>query len=101
MKGERMSKEKIKIRNRLVLARMRLRMTRKHVARLLQHRSVFTLAAYKQGTCCPSLATALKLEVIYRQPIAFLWPELYAELRQQIRQKEAGERRPREVHHVR
>jgi hypothetical protein len=36
----------------------------------------------------PPLSTALRLEIIYRVPVAFLFPHMYDDLRIRIRDKE-------------
>lgn len=87
-----MPKEKIKrYPNQLTIARRQRGLGRKCVARLIGHRSIFMLARYEEGRALPPLPTALKLEVLYRSPVAFLWPGLYSELRQQVRHREEGE----------
>jgi hypothetical protein len=57
----------------------------KCVARFIGHRDTWALARYEEGRAFPPLRIALKLESLYRRPIAFLWPELYSELRDQVR----------------
>jgi transcriptional regulator with XRE-family HTH domain len=48
------------------------------------------LSRYERGHILPSLTTALGLEIVYRVPVAFLFPDLYEELRDQIRSREAN-----------
>ncbi len=43
---------------------------------------------YEHGRALPPLTTALSLELIYRVPVAFLFPDLYEGLRTQIRAQE-------------
>ena len=43
---------------------------------------------YEHGRALPPLAVALSLEIIYRVPVAFLFPAMYDELKRQIRQQE-------------
>lgn len=84
-----MLKEKFKkIPNQLRIARRQRGLGRKSVAQLIGHRSAWTLARYEQGRALPPLRIALKLETIYRQPVAFLWPDLYSELRKDVRARE-------------
>lgn len=84
-----MSKEKLKrYPNQLTIARRQRGLGRKCAARLIGHRSIWMLARYEAGRALPPLRTALKLEILFRRPVAFLWPDLYSELRQQIRKRE-------------
>jgi len=43
---------------------------------------------YEHGRALPPLVVALSLEIIYRTPVAFLFPALYDELKRQIRDHE-------------
>ena len=74
--------------NELAIYRRRLRFSRKRVARLLGHSSTAMLSRYENGRSHPPLLTVLKLEIIYRTPVAFLYQERYASLRQEIREME-------------
>jgi transcriptional regulator with XRE-family HTH domain len=62
--------------------------TQKQVARLLGHGDMSMVSHYEHARSLPPLATALGLEIIYRVPVAFLFPALYEDLRQEIRQLE-------------
>lgn len=66
-----------------------MKFSQKHVARLLDHPDTSMLSRYETGRSTPPLQTALRLEIIYRVPVAFLYPKLYEELRLAIRQREA------------
>ena len=46
------------------------------------------ISHYEQGRALPRLGVALRLEIVYRVPVAFLFPNMYDELKQQIRQQE-------------
>ena len=46
------------------------------------------LSRYEHGFKLPNLMNALKLEIVYRTPVAFLFRELYEQLRKEIREKE-------------
>lgn len=46
------------------------------------------LSRYEHGVKLPNLPNALKLEIIYRTPVAFLFGELYEELKKEIRKRE-------------
>ncbi len=68
------------IANKLWIARKRAGYPQKVVAALLGNRCLSIISEYEQGRKLPSLRTALKLELIYRTPLAELYPDLYAEL---------------------
>jgi DNA-binding transcriptional regulator YiaG len=74
--------------NQLVVYRKRLRLSQKAVARLLGHISTAMISRYERGKSVPPLSTALRLEIIYRVPVAFLFPRMYDDLRIRIRDKE-------------
>ena len=46
------------------------------------------LSRYEHGVKSPGLINALKLEIVYRTPVAFLFGDLYAELKKEIRDRE-------------
>ncbi len=62
--------------------------TQKQVARLLGHRDTSMVSHYEHGRSYPPLPVALSLEIIFRVPVAFLFPQFYEETRQRIRQAE-------------
>ncbi len=74
--------------NNLILYRRRMGFKQKQVARLLGHRDTSMISHYEHGRALPPLAVALGLEIIYRVPVAFLFPRMYDELKKQIRAKE-------------
>jgi transcriptional regulator with XRE-family HTH domain len=74
--------------NNLILYRKRMGFTQKQVALLLGHRDTSMISHYERGRTPPSLGVALGLEIIYRVPVAFLFPAQYDELKQEIRGKE-------------
>jgi transcriptional regulator with XRE-family HTH domain len=74
--------------NNLVLYRRRMGFTQKQVARLLGQRDASMVSHYEHGRALPPLAVALSLEVVYRVPVAFLFPDMYDELKRKIRQQE-------------
>ena len=74
--------------NNLVLYRRRLGFTQRRVAQLLGHRDASMLSHYEHGRAMPPLMTALCLEIIYRVPVAFLFPSLYEDRRRRIRKHE-------------
>jgi transcriptional regulator with XRE-family HTH domain len=74
--------------NRLAAFRRRMGYSQRRVARLLGHKSHAALSLYEHGRVVPALVTALRLEIILRTPVAFLFPNLYERLRQNIRTEE-------------
>ena len=74
--------------NKLVLYRKRMGFTQKQVAGLLRQRDTSMVSHYEHGRALPPLAVALGLEIIYRVPVAFLFPAMYDEIREGIRQRE-------------
>src|SRR5581483_6836556 len=78
--------------NDLVLYRRRMGLTQKRVASLLGQRDATMLSHYEHGRALPPLATALSLEIIYRTPVAFLFPGMYEDLKRRIRADEEAAR---------
>lgn len=74
--------------NQLVVYRRRMGLPQKAVANLLGHSGTSMISRYEKGRSVPPLLTALKLEIIYRTPVAFLYPSLYETVRNEIRQSE-------------
>jgi DNA-binding XRE family transcriptional regulator len=74
--------------NLLALYRRRFGYSQKRVAHLLGHKSHAALSCYERGRTLPTLTTALKLEIILRTPIAFLFPGIHDTLRIEIRAEE-------------
>ena len=66
--------------NRLWIARKRLGLGQKSVARLLGHKSTSPISEYETGRLLPNLRTALKLAAIYQTAL----PDLYITLQRQI-----------------
>jgi DNA-binding XRE family transcriptional regulator len=89
MRGKYMNKTKThKIKNRITLYRRRMKFSQRRVAMLLGHRDSSTLCAYEYGRALPPLLVALRLGIILRIPVEFLFPELYESLKTQIRAQE-------------
>lgn len=65
-----------------------MRLSQRQVARLLGRSDASMLSHYEHGRALPPLAVALALEIIYRAPVAFLFPALYDDLRARIRNRE-------------
>src|SRR5262245_59100567 len=74
--------------NNLVLYRRRMSFTQKHVAQLLGHHDTTMISHYEHGRALPPLPVALGLEIIFRTPVAFLFPGMYDELKGTIRKQE-------------
>ena len=62
--------------------------SQKHVARLLGHKDTAMLSRYEKGSSLPPLLTALRLEIIYRVPVAFIYGAPYDAMRELIRKQE-------------
>ena len=71
--------------NELVRYRRRMGYSRKQVARLLGHQTPSMLSRYERGISFPPLLIALKLEIAYRVPVAFLYVDLYRQLKDEVR----------------
>ena len=63
-------------------------LSQQQASHLLGHKSHAALSLLEHGRISPSLITALKLEIILRTPVAFLFPELYDGLKKNIRAEE-------------
>ena len=73
--------------NRLWVARKRAGYLQKWVAVLLGARSLSVVSEYERGRKLPSFRAAVRLELIYRTPLADLFPGLYASLAREIEDK--------------
>ncbi|SRR6266481_4104242 len=80
---------KHKFRNELEVLRLRRGLSRKTVARLLGFKKTTQVIRFEKGERLPTLTKALQLEIIYRIPVAFIYPDLYASLRDEIRTDES------------
>src|SRR6266478_1858138 len=74
--------------NRLDLYRRRMRFSQRHVAHLLGHKDNSAWSDYERRDRLPSLVNALRLGIILRVPVEFLFGALHDELRGQIRAEE-------------
>ncbi len=74
--------------NRLWKYRKRMGFTQKQVAMIMGYVSPTLLSHYERGRKLPSLTTALKLEIVYRVPVAFLYPDLYQQLKEELQARE-------------
>ena len=74
--------------NDLVLFRRRMGFSQKQVARLLGQRDTSMISHYEHGRALPPLTVALRLEIIYRTPVAFLFPAMYDDFKRAVRAQE-------------
>jgi transcriptional regulator with XRE-family HTH domain len=72
----------------LVIYRRRMGFTQRHVARLLGFKDASMLSRYEHGRSLPPLMTAFRLGIVLRVPLEFLFPALYDQLRNRIREQE-------------
>jgi DNA-binding XRE family transcriptional regulator len=93
---QQMSAAKNKHPNSLVHYRRRMGFTQEQVAQLLGHKSRNVLSDVEQGYSLPSLETALKLGIVYRVPVDFLYHDKYIALRNEIREREGKGLAPRQ-----
>lgn len=77
------------LRNELMLVRRRRGLSRKQVAAILGYKATTTITKIELGKLIPPLAILLKLEILYRTPLGYLYPHLYATLRDAVRSAEA------------
>ena len=83
-----MDQDKYKKTNSLIIFRRRMGLSQKSVSKLLGHSNNTLLSGYERGRYLPPLATALRLSIILRIPVEFLFPALYDALRNHIRETE-------------
>jgi transcriptional regulator with XRE-family HTH domain len=83
-----MSNVKTKQKNKLLFYRQRLGFTQAQVSILLGHKRPAMLSEYENGRTMPPLPVALKLGIVLRVPVEFLFGDLYQDMREQIREKE-------------
>ena len=74
--------------NQLDFYRRRMRFSQRNVAHLLGHKDNSAWSDYERGDRLPCLANALRLGIILRVPVEFLFAALHDELRDQIRAEE-------------
>jgi transcriptional regulator with XRE-family HTH domain len=83
--------------NELMPLRRTLGLTRKQVAIMLGYQGTSTIARIERGSLIPPLPTLLKLEILYRRPLGYLYPTLYSSLRDCVRAAEAAVQKPVET----
>src|ERR1051326_6043238 len=79
---------KHKHQNTIDLYRQRMGFSATQVARLMGHSDASTFSDYERGNRLPSLKNALRLGIILRVPLEFLFGRLYEQLHAEIRTKE-------------
>ncbi len=62
--------------------------TQYQVASLLGYHTAVDISQFEHGQKLPSLVMALKFEIVYRVPVAFLFPDLYLQLKDKLRARE-------------
>ena len=74
--------------NELIVYRRRMRFSQKQAAAVLGHKGTSMLSRYESGRSLPPLLTALRLEILYRIPVAFLYSKIYRRLKDEVRNAE-------------
>lgn len=74
--------------NQLDIYRRRMKFSQRQVAHLLGHNDNSAWSDYERGERLPSLVNALRLGIILRVPVEFLFYALNDDLRNQIRAEE-------------
>src|SRR6266446_9388615 len=82
--------------NRLWIARKKVGLGQKSVARLLGHKSTSPISEYETGRLLPNLRTALKLAAIYQTAL----PDLYITLQRQIEEEVEAMRKKLPMAHI-
>ena len=80
-------RKKIITRNKLWITRKRVGLSQKQLASLLDHKTADQVSRYERGSRIPTLLIALQLEIALRTPLKLLFPDLYEQLREEVRQK--------------
>ena len=62
--------------------------SQRQVAEILGHLTATDISRYEHGGQRPGLVSALKFEIVYRVPVAFLFPELYRRLKEPLLARE-------------
>ena len=70
--------------NHLWIARKKIGLGQKSVARLLGHHTTSAISEYETGRILPNLRTALKLAAIYRTSVCDLYAPLYGRIEREI-----------------
>ena len=70
--------------NKLWIARKKVGLGQKSVAKLLGHKSTSPISEYETGRILPNLHTAFKLAIIYNTPLPDLYQTLYSQVEQEV-----------------
>jgi transcriptional regulator with XRE-family HTH domain len=70
--------------NRLWIARKKMGLAQKSVARLLGYKSISPISEYETGRLIPSLRTAFKFSILYNCALPDLYALLYREIEDEI-----------------
>lgn len=73
--------------NRLRLARKRLGLEQKQIARLLGYKDIHQVSRYENGSRTPSLKPILKFSILYKLPIRVLFFKCYQECLEELNRK--------------
>jgi transcriptional regulator with XRE-family HTH domain len=74
--------------NDLWTYRKKMGFSQKRAAYFMGLKRTNDLSRYEHGVKLPGLINALKLEIIYRTPVAFLFGDLYERLKKEIKKRE-------------
>ena len=85
-----MGTNKSTIKNDLWAYRKKMGLSQKRAAYFMSLKETNNLSRYEHGAKLPGLINALKLEIVYRTPVAFLFREIYGRLKKEIRKREEG-----------
>ena len=81
-------KRRVKIQNHLYKYRKQMGMTQKEVACLLGHKDQTQVCNWEKGIKVPSAQNAIRLSILYRKPVAFLFHPFYMSEREMLRARE-------------
>ena len=70
--------------NNLSFARKKLRLSQKHVAALLCHKSTAMLSKYEHGERPPPLVIAITLAVVYKSSVEELFPVIHRQIKTEV-----------------
>ncbi len=91
-----MGVDTITIKNYLWTYRKKMGFSQKRAAHFMGFKRTTDLSRYEHGVKLPNLINALRLEIVYRTPVAFLFKNLYERLKGEIRKREEKSEREKE-----
>ncbi len=83
-----MRKNSNSIKNDLWTYRKKMGLSQKRAAYFMGLKGTNNLSRYEHGKKLPNLINALKLEIVYRTPVTFLFGDLYDRLKKESRNRE-------------